>query len=402
MKNLNRITLLFLLIVFSCSKENIEINGEEQKNLNSNFNNELICDDSQDFNNHNKNQSQLNYNNNQSPYNSKESYLLSLPPGTKIQATTNSGNIIKVPLYQTSFYHKKMLEFEISGFQDLNWPAKKWSIIEKKNIREYFKLIKKNWLTPEFYSYVKSLVDNNKSNAFFNKVKTVKRNVLIKYYNGRFSAASNRYSYIAYHWEFNIEDLNFLKESLSHELVHHLGFGHNGIPYGTQAKVKDMINQGKGNYTIYNININQISAYCAPNGSTYNNFNDYIHYLEIPDTGIKINNWEWNDNDYVLKFTPIRFRRGEKYQSITQLLKSGKYSVWIDFNRNFKFDSYEKIISDAHVKNSYEVSIQNFWFPTYVNSGVYRLRVVKDNYYSPQACYFYKGQTIDFNNVTID
>lgn len=322
--------------------------------------------------------------------------LLSMDPSTILTIYTVNG-VREIPVYQTSFYQEKMLEFYISSFNS-NYP---WTETQKERVRYYFDAVKKVWLTLEWQDYIKDNFDDAKATSFLNKYKTVKRDVQFRYSNGA-SGVSNLWSYIGIApWVMSdVFYQHHMPTVMSHELVHHLGFGHNGIPYGTQSKARQMIQNGKADYTVFDINkkTNYIKP-CVPVSASNNNNYHSIHFLKIPNTGINIaRHWK---GDYEEYSTPVTFNRGSSYSSITKFLNGGRYSIWIDFNDDAVFDESEQLLNNVRTRSRWVEAEYDFTIPENANTGVHRLRIVKSTYHSARPCSYIKGQAIDFTNVSI-
>ena len=417
MKNLNFILSIFILslIIVSCNKDdNFDLNNENVRELD--FTNDIIDDGlAAAGNNSVSRPSTLRFSNSSLMDTDNDGIndyaelnidnldpnqyddLLSMDPSTLFTVTTVDG-IRKIPLYQTSFYQDKMLDFDISSFRS----SDPWTSIQKERVRYYFDAIKKIWLTPEFQDYVKNKFDKTKATHFLDKFKTVKRNVQFRH-SRSVRGRSNLWNYISIiPWV--ISDRHHphhMPIVMSHELVHHLGFGHNGIPYGTQNKARQMIRDGKADYEVFDINkkTNYIKP-CVPGSARNNNNYHSIHYLNIPGTNINLRR-HWR-GDYEEYSTPVSFNRGSNYKSITHFLNGGRYSIWIDFNDDAVFDASERLLNNVQTSSRWKKAEYNFSIPANANKGVHRLRIVKSTYHSAQACRYIKGQAVDFTNVSIE
>ncbi len=415
MKNNNFILLLFIFFIISCTKEDDTDFQNEISERQLDLTNDIIDDGlarkgNDDFVNRYSARSSSSLDAEDTDGDGIADYaesnivnldpnrfddLLSMNPSTILTISTVDG-IREVPLYQTSFYQEKMLEFDISSFNS-NYA---WADIQKERVRYYFYAVKKIWLTPEFQDYVKDNFDNTKATSFLNRYKTVKRNVQFRFSSS--AGVSNLWSYIGIAtWVMSDRHYrHHMPAIMSHELVHHLGFGHNGIPYGTQNKAREMIQGGKADYMVFDINkkTNYIKP-CVPSSASNNNNYHSIHFLEIPNTGINIKG-HWK-GDYEEYSAPISFNRGSSYKSITQFLNGGKYSIWIDFNDDAVFDASEQLLNNVRTHGGWAKAEYNFNIPENANIGVHRLRIVKSTYHSAEACRYVKGQAIDFTNVSI-
>lgn len=104
--------------------------------------------------------------------------LLSMDPGTILTISTVDG-IQEIPLYRTSFYQEKMLEIHISSFRS----SDPWTDTQKSRILYYFSAVKKVWLTSECRDYLYESFVEQKADTYFEKFKTVKRNVELYRYS---------------------------------------------------------------------------------------------------------------------------------------------------------------------------------------------------------------------------
>jgi hypothetical protein len=416
MKNNNFILLLFIFFIISCNKEDDTDFQNEISERQLDFTNDIIDDGlalkgDDDFVNKYSARSSSYLDAEDTDGDGIADYaesnivnldpnrfddLLSMDPSTILTISTVDG-IREVPLYQTSFYQEKMLEFDISSFNS-NYYA--WTDTQKERVRYYFYAVKKIWLTSEFQDYVKDNFDNTKATNFLNRYKTVKRNVQFRF--SRSAGTSNRRSYIGIApWVMSDRFYRHsLPSAIAHELVHHLGFRHNGIPYGTQNKARQMIQDGKADYMVFDINkkTNYIKP-CTPFAVRDNNNYHSMHFLKIPNTGINLER-HWG-GDYHEYSTPVTFNRGSSYSSITKFLNGGRYSIWIDFNDDAVFDASEQLLNNVRTQNRWVRAEYNFSIPENANTGVHRLRIIKSTYHPAKACRYIKGQAIDFTNVSI-
>jgi hypothetical protein len=183
-----------------------------------------------------------------------------------------------------------------------------------------------------------------------------------------------------------------------------MGYGHNGIPYGTEGIARNMAKNGEGDYAIFDIN--KKSYYinpCVPFAAHDNNNNHSIYHLKVPNTSINISgNGKGN---YEVSSDPVTFNRGERYESIIyksyiQFLFGGRYSMWIDYNDDAQFDANERLLYNVDIRGMGFVT-HGFYIPGDANKGVHRMRIVKSTYNEAEACGFGYGQSIDFTNVTV-
>ena len=269
MKNNNFILLLFIFFITSCDKEDDTNFQNEILERHLDFTNDIIDDGLAATNNNSASKSSAlkSYSSNLIEDTDNDGIadyaesnidnldpnqfddLLSMDPSTILTISTVDG-IQEISLYKTSFYQEKMLEFNISSFNS-NYA---WTDTQKERVRHYFSAVKKIWLTPEWQNYIKDKFDETKATIFLNRYKTVKRDVQFRY--SRSAGSSNLWSFIGIApWIMSDRHYIYrLPSVMSHELVHHLGFGHNGIPYGTQNKASKMVRAGKADYEIFDIN----------------------------------------------------------------------------------------------------------------------------------------------------
>jgi hypothetical protein len=321
--------------------------------------------------------------------------ILSMHPGTILTITTVDG-VQHVPLYQTSYYQEKMLEINISSFN-----SDPWTDTQKERVRYYFSDVKKVWLTPEFYDHVTNTLDSEKATSFFKSFRTVKRDVEFRHSYSSGSTDSFSYIGIAPRVMSDKNYRTYLPFLISNLLVHHIvdRFGRE-IASGTKGKAMEMILQGKSIYEVFDINKKTLyNKPCVPFSRPDNNNYHSIHFLKIPNTGLKIEK-HWK-GDYEVYATPVIFKRGNSYESITQFLTGGKYSIWIDFNDDAEFDESEQLLENVGTLNHWKEAKYNFSIPENANTGVHRLRIVKSTYHPATACHYAKGQAIDFTNVTV-
>tara|TARA_B110000967_G_scaffold44018_1_gene44187 strand:- start:609 stop:1868 length:1260 start_codon:yes stop_codon:yes gene_type:complete len=414
------IPLIIILLVFSCIKEEVtetELLDENQHDLS--LDNDIIYDEDsfkEDLNPSNvtarssrdfvdtdgdgiADYAESNIEN-LDPYEYND--LLLMDPGTLLIITTVDGSIKRVPLYKTSFYQENMFDIHITQFSDRDGV---WTEKQKELVTESFIKIKKVIRTPKFQKFIKDNFKATLAADALHRFRTKKNDVEFRH-SRRWLGVSNLRSWIGLaRWVMNDRHANhLLHETIAHELMHHMGYGHNGIPYGTEGIARNMAKNGEGDYAIFDIN--KKSYYinpCVPFAAHDNNNNHSIYHLKVPNTSINISgNGKGN---YEVSSDPVTFNRGERYESIIyksyiQFLFGGRYSMWIDYNDDAQFDANERLLYNVDIRGMGFVT-HGFYIPGDANKGVHRMRIVKSTYNEAEACGFGYGQSIDFTNVTV-
>ncbi len=323
-------------------------------------------------------------------------------PSLELILNTVNGEL-KVPLYKTTMYHNEMISmpYVFSDHEYRDGTPYTWSEEQIETVESDFKKIKKVWLVPEFYNFVRQTFSPILRNDLIDRLVDVERKIYFTQINHALGE-SNRNSYIALNtnWVNEGGDGQLLTRIISHEFAHHLGYDHNGIPYGTDTIATRLVREKAWEYDLFDLNkkTHYVNP-CIPASANNNNNYHSIHNLTIPNTGVNIRR-HWK-GDYEVYATPVTFNRGESYQSITRLLNGGKYSIWIDFNDDAEFSDSERLLFNVRVSSRWRENIHNFTMPNDAQTGVHRMRIVKSTFHSAQPCRYVKGQAIDFTHVTI-
>lgn len=322
-----------------------------------------------------------------------------------ISITKEDGNKISIPFYQTSYYQNHFCNPPAPTYLTDQLDAREISLLGDT----YYKWLK-ILRTPEFQDYILTKPAGRAlGEVFIQKARDLKRRVQFRSmpdYQG-VVGASNLWNYIHIsHWAMAPGYTNYLS-GVPHEFIHHIGYGHeHDYAYGGGYKARDMLNAGKYNYDI--IDLEQKKLYRGnPAESTWSSKDGYVvlHFAKITGSSLDyvMSKANWT-TDPINSNQKLDLTRGTSYNLNIVALNAQKISIWIDFNDDAIYTNDERILVNNQCKGGWGESNLSFVIPDSAKIGKHYMRINSCFYTSSPSAYGpnSRGSSINLNNVTIN
>lgn len=325
-----------------------------------------------------------------------------------ISVAKDNGSYSSYLFYKTSYYQNHFCNPPAPTYLRDQLDEREINLLEDT----YYKTLK-IFRTPEFQEYILTKPAGRElGEVFIQKAKDLKRGVEFRSIPGEPQGAggsSNLWSYIhVSHWSM-APGSTYVFEVVAHELIHHVGYGHEyDYAYGGGYKSYEMLNQGKHNYDI--IDLEQKKFYMHnpnPAESTWSSKDGYVvlHFAKI--TGSSLNyvmsddNWTTNAINSNQK---LDLSRGTTYNLNIVALNAQKVSIWIDFNDDAVYTNDERVLVNSQCKGGWDNSDLSFIIPDSAKTGKHFMRINSSFYTSNPTAYGpnSRGSSINLYNVTIN